>query len=188
MFIILGISSSAMAAKMKPSALPLRLEQDRVVVTADVLDAATCEDIFGVNLLKRHIQPILIKISNESDRTYGFSKESIQVAAVQATKVARYAYPNPVGYTFTWTKYTTTFVPKTLFNRKTPKRPLTYRDVRQDFTSQEIADGPILPKGHREGFLFLRSPVPDAVHIPLLNTQTSTPLVFELKTAGQSAA
>ena len=177
--LITGVALSE-AATMPTAPLPQRKEQRGVTVSVEFIDAESSQDIFGVDLLKRRVQPILLKITNDSPRAYGFSKAGVAGQVLSAVQVARFAYPNVIGSTMRWSGYTATVVPRTLFDRKVPKRPLLPGDVRKDFAKEEIADGPIPPKTTRSGFVFVPAPLPDGpLRVPLTGEGDSAPLVFE---------
>ncbi|MBI4598191.1 MAG: hypothetical protein HY737_07330 [Candidatus Omnitrophica bacterium] len=181
---VAGAAPSALGAQnqLRPANLPWRQEREQVAVSAEMLDAEACEEVFGVNFIARNIQPVLLKIANDGNSTYTFSKASVDAQYLPAGTVAKYAYPNLVVSGAKWTGHLVTFVPRTLFRRgKTPARPLTRGDVRHDFSAEEIADGPIGPKTRREGFLFLHArPEGLSLKVALTNAQTNTPLTFDL--------
>ena len=171
------------ARKMPPAASGHRQEQAGVAVTVEALDKDACEAVFGVDLLKHQVQPVLIKIRNDSKQTYEFQKSSVSSDAIPAAAVARYAYPNLIVSVLKWTGHIATFIPRTMSDRKMPSRPLIPGDVRHDFTKEEIADGPIAPQSSREGFVFLH-PLPKGqpLRVPLTNASSRQPLVFEFTT------
>jgi len=166
--------------------VPGRVTQVDVAVDVHILDTDQTKDIFDIDLIKKGIQPLFIKIHNASQQTYRFSKASVDVHYISASLAAQAAYDNPFLVGGRVVKYTVTSIPKAIFEKphhkkKDVKPALLNRDTRAVFEKEEIADRAIKPKETLSGFLYLHPLTPHShVTVTLVNVQTQTPLVFDI--------
>lgn len=166
---------------------PVAAEQEGVSVSVEVLEAGQAQDIFGPDLVRKGVQPLMIRIRNGSGRTYQFTKASVDQRYVTAARTARHAYENPLSMlrrTATWLLallHRVVFPPPR--TAAPADRPYLPREVRADFAQEEIPDGLIGPNDSLEGFMFIRTRRRRVSHVTvtLIDTQTQEPLRFELR-------
>ena len=177
-----------------PVAVPHgRMEQAGVSVDIDVLDAQRTSDIFDVDLVKKGIQPVMIKIRNHSAQTYRFTKADVDAHYIPAATAAKRAYENPIRIGSRLVGRAVGILPRWLINSRreiereqASDQPLFNREMQASFVQGEIPDADVAPEGTLEGFLYLRPREPGAhVRVRLLNTSTQEPLVFERATNGK---
>ncbi|MBI3996177.1 MAG: hypothetical protein HY352_00815 [Candidatus Omnitrophica bacterium] len=171
-----------------PVAVPHgRMEQAGVSVDIDVLDAQHTVDIFDVDLIKKGVQPVMIKIHNHSMQTYRFKKSDVDAHYIPAAVAAKKAYENPVRIGGRFVRRAVGTIPRWLLNAPSgiarehaADQPLLNREMQASFVRGEIADADIAPNATLEGFLYLK-PLQPGVHvrIPLLNTSTQELLMFD---------
>ena len=160
-----------------------QIQKDSVSVGVEVVDADQTQDIFGTNLLRRRIQPLVITIQNESDQTYHFSKADVDAHYIPASKVARHTYENPLITGVRMIGWVIWLIPACVFPslRKNLHRPAMHRDVQADFAREEIADADIGPHGRAQGFLFIRPLAPGSrIRVKLIRVPTQEPLTFDI--------
>lgn len=165
--------------------VPGRVTQADVSVEVQVLDAEHTKDIFDIDLIKKRVQPLFIKIHNASRQTYHFSKASVDTHYLPASLAAQAAYDNPLLVGGRVVKHTVTSIPKAMFEKshkkKDVKPALLNRETRAVFEKEEIADRDIKPKETLSGFLYLHPLAPHGhVTVTLTNIQTNAPLVFTI--------
>ncbi len=169
------------------ASVPGRVQQAGVSVEVQVIDAEQTRNIFDVDLVGEGIQPLLIKIRNESGHTYRFSKASVDAHYLPAATVARKAYENPIVIGGEMIGRVVGVIPKVILpstsHRQTPSQPLFNREVRASFMREEIADGDIGPNGSLAGFMYVRPLAPGSrISVRLINVQTQEPLTFDIPT------
>ncbi len=161
----------------------VRVEKAGVSVEVAVIDPDQTTDIFGVDLVRKGIQPLMMTIRNGGAQTYRFRKADVGAHYLPAAAVARHAYENPIvtgGRVAGWLVWQApAFVFPSL--QRGTRRPALRRDVLRDFTREEIADTEIGPGGSARGFLFIRpGERGQPFTVRLLNVQTQEPLVIEI--------
>lgn len=177
-----------------PEAIPYgRMEQAGVSVEVEVLDREHAMDIFDVDLIKKSVQPVMIKIRNGSTQTYRFTKADVDAHYIPAATAAKRAYENPIRIGGRLMGRAVRTVPRWLLNSRreiereqATDQPLFNREMQASFVQGEIPDADVAPDGMLEGFLYLKPLEPGAhVRVRLLNTGTQEPLVFERATNGK---
>ena len=164
-----------------------RMEQAGVSVDVEILDREHTVDIFDVDLVKKGVQPVMIKIHNQSTQTYRFKKADVDARYIPAATAAKRAYENPIRIGGRLVGRAVGTVPRWLLNSRreiereqATDQPLFNREMQASFVQGEIPDAEVTPDGTLEGFLYLRPLEPGAhVRVRLLNTSTQEPLVFE---------
>ena len=165
--------------------VPGRVTQADVSVDVQVLNAERTKDIFDLDLIKKGVQPLFIKIHNTSQQAYRFSKAGVDAHYIPASLAAQAAYDNLLLVGGRVVKYTVTSIPKAIFvkshKKKDVKPALLNRDTRAVFEKEEIADREIKPNETLSGFLYLY-PLASHSHVTvtLINVQTQAPLVFDI--------
>ena len=172
---------------------PHRIEQERVSVVADFLDAGRTRGVFDANLLAHGIQPVVLVISNGSDQAYRFSKAHVDAPVIPAAEAAKQAFRNQVAYTV---GYGISSIPRVILwawdcvimrggaaraaHILVPYRWVN-REITHDVVESEIAEATVAPHAFLTGVVFIRRVKPGRlVRLTLLNEQTQEPLVFEL--------
>ncbi len=162
---------------------PIQLQQEHVALTVELVDADQTKDIFGTDLVARGIQPLVIHIHNGSDQTYAFQKAHIEPRLLPTAEAARRTSENFIVTGLHLVKWLILWIPAIIFPsmRATTHRPALVKDIRADFTREEIPDTTIEPNGSVNGLVFIRVLQPgERIRITLINTQTQQPLAFEV--------
>ena len=176
-------SLSSFPSTGQTAAPAVRVEKAGVSVEVGVMSPEETSDIFGVDLIKRGIQPLMMTIRNGGAQTYRFRKADVDANYVPAAAVATHAYENPVvtgGRVAGWLLW---HVPAFVFPslQRGTRRPALRRDVRRDFAREEIADTEIGPGGVARGFMFIRHREGGGpLMVRLLNVQTQDVLIIEI--------
>lgn len=180
------------SSRIVGSTAPVRVEQAGVSVEVQVIDAEQARDIFDANLVKRGVQPLVLRIRNESAQTYRFEKAGIDPPCIPAATAARQAYENPVlvtGRVLNRAVFGSIRRIAVKSGGTTRPQPILNREIRESFVKEEIADADIGPHGSLEGFLYVRPLEPDGrLSVTLINTQTKEPLRFELRSPPSASA
>lgn len=161
-----------------------RVEQAGVVVELHVLSARETEDIFDVNLVRKRVQPLVIRMKNESGTTYRFRKADVDEHYLPAATAAKQAYENPLVVGKSVVGRVLGYLPSKILRpkAKTSDRPMFNRAIQESFVREEIPDGEIGANGKLSGFLYVRPLEPGApIRVKLMNVQTQEPLVFEFQ-------
>lgn len=181
------------------AASPSRIEQDHVSVAAVLIEPRRTKQIFGTDLVRKGVQPLLLRIHNGNDRAYLFDKAHVNPPAIPAAQAARRTDLHP---TITLARYLKWLVfvvpgiivesivePASTFNfpgiEEAAQRPPRSNAQRltADFLKHEIADEEIGPNGSLEGVLFIHPPrLGSAVRVTLINAHTRQPLVLDIPT------
>ncbi|MBI2495605.1 MAG: hypothetical protein HYY90_00440 [Candidatus Omnitrophica bacterium] len=162
-----------------------RVEKAGVSVSVQVIGADEAGDIFGVNLVQRGVQPLLLEIRNGSGRQYRFAKANVDERYIPAATAARKAYEHPLLVGGQVIKRIVGSVPDFMVRsgarHKPPPRPIFNRTIQESFVKEEIADAEIGPNGSLKGFLYVRPLEPGAhLSVKLIDVQTQEPLAFDL--------
>ena len=116
---------------------PVAVQQEGVAVSVEVLDADQAKDIFGPDLVRKGVQPLMIRIRNGSGQTYWFTKASVDQRYVTAARTARRAYENPLVTLQRTVGWLLALLHRVIFpppKTATPAdRPFLPREVRADF-------------------------------------------------------
>lgn len=172
------------------------LQRDGVGVAIHVFDPTTTQRVFGVNLLRYRVQPVLVVIRNENPDPYVFRKAGLDRHYIPAANAARVAVVHPVVRLTRTVKWLAWFVPGVLFEtfvepastidfpgvEEAAQRPprVNTRRIIDEFVAHEIADEEIPPGGTLSGVLFIRPPkLGSVIPVTLLNARTQQPLVFD---------
>ena len=167
--------------RQRLSGLPGVIEQEHIAVLAKRLSAEEIEQAFDENLLRRGVQPVSIEIRNEATEPARFRKADVNAHYVPAERVARYAYANPIVVGLRFVRWpiacTGAFIIRMGREVHCPK-PVTNRDIREDYRFQEIPDAEIAPGGSLDGMLFLPAASSGPVTITLTKTGSPQPLMY----------
>ena len=160
---------------------PRRVERSGVSIVVEALDASRSEDVFGVDLLRRNIQPLVVKVYNGSPQAYHFRKADVQPSLVPAATVA-HLLQDPLWMRGAQAgKESISAVPRIVFphvNKQTT-RVAGRENVQANLLKDELADGAIAPKQFVNGFLFIPT-TPTPLTLTLTNVSTHTPLVVSI--------
>lgn len=183
----------APAPSHHPSNLPHypgRIERDGVSLEVEFFDPDLSMSVFGVDLLRHHVQPLTLLIQNRSRQAYTFQKAQVHPHYIPAERAAAYAYVNPVEAGV----HTTTWLPKVVLKsvagvvfpknrRLSTPGPFMNEEIREHFIREEIPDAAIEPNGSLSGFVFIPPPTPGPpLRITLLNAQSQPSVVFDVPT------
>ena len=160
-----------------------RVEHAGVSVEVQVLDAEQTKDIFDTDLIRKDVQPLLIKIHNHSARTYRFRKTNVDAHPIAAAVAARKAYENPVLVGGQLIGRVVTSIPDRIFTShdKASPRPLLNREIQASFVKEEIPDADVGPHGSLAGLMYIQPRAPGSpTRVTLIDVQTQEPLVFEI--------
>ena len=177
--------------------LPVRVEQERVMVAAEFLDPERTVDVFHANLLRNHIQPLLLVLRNGSEQPYRFRKADVDARYVPAAQAARWACVHPAVTAARLIRWGVFFLPGLLMEsvveptttldfpvfEELARRPerTDSRQIIVEFQRHEIADGDIGPDEIRAGAMFLRPPrLGSVIAVRLVNARTQQPLVLKI--------
>ena len=69
---------------------PLQATRRDVTLAVTLLDTDDATRTFGLNLLQRRIQPVLLRLENHSDQIYIYRKAGMNVRHLPAARVAAY--------------------------------------------------------------------------------------------------
>ena len=179
------IAGSGLASDQAINAeAPERVEHAGVVVELHILSAKETEDIFDVNLVRKRVQPLVIRIKNDSGTTYRFRKADVDEHYLPAATAAKQAYENPLVVGKGVAGRVLGYLPSKIFksSAKVPERPVFNRTIQDSFVREEIPDGEIGSNGKLSGFLYVRSLEPGApIRVTLINVHTQEPLLFEFE-------
>ena len=162
---------------------PWRVEHQGVTVEVQLIDAEQTTDIFSVDLLRKGVQPLLVKIRNDSAQTYQFKKFQVDAQYIPAAEAAKQAYDNPVAVGGRVVGRTLLSIPRGIFkSRGTPQeRPLLNAEVQASFVREEIPDRDIPVNSALAGLMDIK-PLASGAHLTLtlIDVATSAPLIFEI--------
>ena len=161
---------------------PRRVERGGVSIVVDVLDASRSQDVFGMDLLRRKIQPLVVKVYNGSEHAYQFRKADVQPAIVPAATIAR-LLKDPLWIRGAHaTREAVSTVPRIVFPRvnKKPARVAGRETVQMNLLHDELADRSIEPKQFVNGFLFIPAGGTTPLTMTLTSAATQAPLVVNI--------
>ena len=162
---------------------PWRVEHQGVTVEVQLIDAEQTANIFGVDLLRKGVQPLLVKIHNDSARRYQFKKSQVDAQYIPAAEAAKQAYDNPVAVGGRVVARTLFLIPRLIFkSRGTPQeRPLLNAEVQASFVREEISDRDIRAKSSLAGLMYIK-PLASGAHLTLtlIDVAAQAPLTFEI--------
>lgn len=134
------------------------ITQEGVTVEARLLSGQEIKSVFGVDLLRENIQPVVIKIKNDSAQTVQFFRANLNVEALPAAEAAKAAFENPIVVGGGLIKRGMGAVGRVIFpKKKTPEeKPITNSELQATFVREEMPEGDIAPDSFVQGFVFIR--------------------------------
>ena len=178
--LLIELSGASDAADRRQAAV----EHAGVSVELQVLSAKETEEIFDVNLVRKRVQPLVIRIKNGSVVAYRFRKADVDEHYLPAATAAKQAYENPLVVGKSVVGRVLGYLPSKVFKSpaKVPERPILNRTIQESFVREEIPDAEIGANGKLSGFLYVRPLAPGSfIRVKLINIQTQEPLVFEFQ-------
>lgn len=183
-----------------------QLHQGGLSVALELLDSTHAQQAFHLDLARHGIQPVMLAIQNHTEQTYAFHKADFgRGRVIPASRVAGLGCPHPVRIAGGYMKWLAFLVPGFLF--ETVIEPSTTFDFpimreasrhpswpscgarRRMFTSQEFADGDILPGASRTGVVFLRPiALESTLTVIVRHAQTGEPLALVLPTPASTTS
>jgi len=181
----------------QPQDYPIHHERQHVMVAVDVLEADRARVIFGVDLLGHGIQPLLMRIQNDSDQPYHVQKAWMNLRVHPAIRVARYASQGPTKTAMRNVRWLLFLVPGVVFSSlieplttidfpamqeaaRRPPKPVN-RQIEADFAKAELPDAVIGPGESVAGVVFASRLRGDRLLLTLTNAQTQEPLTIEVR-------
>jgi hypothetical protein len=163
---------------------PSPITQKNVAVAVEFLNSNQANVTFDCELTKRTISPVFIVIDNKSNVAYGFRKADVDRNYIDAEQVAKKCYRNiwtrVIGYGFlgVFIILWIVFIPAAIFEATNCSR--INAQMRNDYTTNEIADTTIGPGRSISGVMFI-SPLKsgEAFTIPLTNRETGEKILFQ---------
>lgn len=160
---------------------PNRVTQDQVVAAVDVLNAERTRAIFGVNLLRKQIQPLFIVVRNGSQQPYRFNKSDVDQNYLPAEMVAKWCFTKAVlpkvatGLMFVAGLGPLSMIPGSQIEASRDRN----EQIRAICLAREIKDVTIGPRGELAGVMFVRAGQAGPIRVTLANEATAEPLTFE---------
>ena len=167
------------------------MTREGVTVEVQVLSAEEVKDIFGTDLVRRRVQPLLVKIHNGASQPYTFHKSGMAPPYMPAAQAARAAFENPIVVGGGLLKRGLGAVGRVILpvKKTAEERPVKNSELQAMFVQEELRDGELKPGADAQGFVFTRALPPDQpLVVSLINTATQQLLVFEMPQSGHSGA
>lgn len=178
---------------------PGRVRKEGVSVVAALIGPSRATDVFGVDLLRNGVQPLLVIIRNDSPHPYLFRKANVDPKYLSAARVARLAEVHPTVAVARYLKWLFFIIPGFVFDtvvepattlefpgmREAAQRPPRAHDPRitADFVNNEIPDAEIRPQSSLAGVMFVRPlKLGGVLPVTLVNIDTRQPVIVEIPT------
>lgn len=130
-------------------------EQLRVSFDYKVLSSLDCRRHFKRDLIAKGYQPIYIKITNDTDRTYAFSMNDVSIPLISgnevARKIKRSVVSRAVGYGFAFLILWPFAIPAII---DTINASDANKQMKADVAFKELRDQTITPHSTISGLLF----------------------------------
>ena len=156
--------------------------KEGVTVEMRVLSQQEIKNVFGVDLLEEHIQPVVVKIKNDSKQTYAFHRANLNLEALSAAEAAKAAFENPIVVGGGLVKRGLGVIGRVIFPvKKAPEeKPITNSELQATFVREEMPEGGIAPDAFVQGFVFVRPLTPEKqLSLTLIKSANQQTLVFD---------
>ncbi len=163
------------------------MTREGVTVEVQVLGAEEVKDIFGTDLVRRRVQPLLVKIHNGASQPYTFHKSGMVPPYVPAAQAARVAFENPIVVGGGLLKRGLGAVGRVILpvKKTAEERPVKNSELQAMFMQEELRDGELKPGAETQGFVFTHAlPPGQPLVVSLINAVTQQPLIFEIPRSG----
>lgn len=169
-------------SKSKKPVLHNAVTREGVSVEARILSRQQIKDVFGVDLLRENIQPVVVKIRNDSPQAVEFHRANINVETLSAAEAAKAAFENPIVVGGGLVKRGLGALGRVIFPvKKAPEeKPITNSELQATFVREEMPEGAIAPDGFKQGFVFVR-PLASGqrLSLKLINASTQEAMQFD---------
>jgi hypothetical protein len=171
---------------------PSPVKQKDVTVAVDFLSSSQGDTTLDCELTKRKLSAVYIVIDNKSNIAYGFGKANVDSSYVSAEEVAKKCARSTMGrlvsygvlgcFIILWIVFIPMFIAEAI------NCPKINSQMRQDYTTNEIADTTIAPNRSIAGLMFVAPMQSGQIFtIPLTNRDTGEKLLFQFQNNQQSA-